>query len=127
MNGFLLVFFGGGIGSAARHAVNVLSAHFPNVRYPFGTFLINVIGSLAIGILAEWFALRTSLPSSARLFLVTGVLGGFTTFSAFSLEVGLLYERGQLGAAMLYAISSVVCAVGAMFLGMHVVRNLGVT
>ena len=85
---------------------------------------------LSAGVFRRRYRLRGSSRCQrtlSRLFLVTGVLGGFTTFSAFSLEVGLLYERGQLGAAMLYAISSVVCAVGAMFLGMHVVRNLGVT
>jgi fluoride exporter len=124
MNGFLLVFLGGGLGSAARHGANVLATHVSGSRYPFGTFAINVVGSLIIGLLAEWFALRSSLPSNARLFLITGLLGGFTTFSTYSLEIGLLYERGEMGTALLYAISSVVCGVGAMFLGMHVVRNL---
>ncbi|HKT73515.1 MAG TPA: fluoride efflux transporter CrcB [Steroidobacteraceae bacterium] len=122
MNGFLLVFLGGGFGSAARHGVNLLSAQFVGVRYPVGTFAINVVGSLVIGLLAEWFALRTQLPAPLRLFLITGVIGGFTTFSTFALEIGLLYERGQLGAAAIYAIGSVVCAVGALFAGMSVVR-----
>lgn len=126
MGGFLIVFAGGGLGAAARHGVNMLAAHWLGTRYPLGTFLINVVGSLAIGVLAEWFALRAQLPSGMRLFLITGILGGFTTFSAFSLEIGLLYERGELGAAVIYAIASVLCAVGAMFLGMHVVRNLPV-
>ncbi|MCP5339617.1 MAG: fluoride efflux transporter CrcB [Steroidobacteraceae bacterium] len=127
MNGFLIVFLGGGLGSAARHGVNLLSMHFAGARYPWGTFCINVLGSLLIGVLAEWFALRTQLPASLRLFLLTGILGGFTTFSAFSLEVGLLHERGATAVAALYAMSSVVCAVGAMFAGMYAVRHFFTT
>jgi len=121
--GFLLVFLGGGLGAAARHGVNLLSAQYPQVRFPVGTFCINVLGSLAIGVLAEYFALRSQLPAHLRLFLITGILGGFTTFSAFSLEVGLLYERGETLAALVYAVGSVVCAVGAMFAGMALVRH----
>jgi len=124
MQGFLIVFLGGGLGSAARHGVNVLSAHYAGSRYPVGTFLINVLGSLLIGVIAEWFALRSHLPPNLRLFLITGVLGGFTTFSAFSLEVGLLHARGETAAAAIYAIASVVFAVGALFGGMYGVRHL---
>jgi CrcB protein len=124
MNGFILVFLGGGVGAAARHGVNLLAAQWSATRYPLGTFFVNVQGSLAIGVLAEAFALRTQWSGNARLFLVTGVLGGFTTFSAYSLEVGLLYERGQRIAAAAYAAASVVCAVGAMFAGMYAVRRL---
>jgi CrcB protein len=124
VNGFLIVFLGGGLGAAARHGVNLLAMQFSSSRYPVGTFLINVAGSLAIGVLAELFALRTQWSGNARLFLITGILGGFTTFSAYSLEVGLLYERGQRLAAATYATASVVFAVGAMFAGMYAVRRL---
>lgn len=124
MNGFLVVFLGGGLGAAARHGVNLLSVQFVGNRYPLGTFAINVLGSLLIGVLAEWFALRSQLPAGARLFLITGVLGGFTTFSAFSLEIGLLYERGDFSAALIYALGSVICGVGALFVGMYLVRQL---
>jgi len=124
MNGFVMVFLGGGLGAAARHGVNLLSAQAgAGSRFPWGTLVINVLGSLLIGALAEWFALRTQLPQPLRLFLITGVLGGFTTFSAFSLEVGLLMERGQLGAAAGYVLASVVASIGAMFAGMYLVRN----
>ncbi|WP_174842489.1 fluoride efflux transporter CrcB [Steroidobacter cummioxidans] len=123
MNGFLIVFMGGGLGAACRHGMNVLATHLVGARYPFGTFVINVLGSLLIGVLAEWFALRSHLSANLRLFLVTGILGGFTTFSAFSLEVGLLHERGDTAAAALYAVASVVCAVGAMFGGMYALRH----
>ena len=82
-----------------------------------------MLGSLFIGALAEWFALQSQSSGSLRLFLVTGILGGFTTFSAFSLEIGLLHERGETGAAIAYAVLSVVCGVTAMFGGMLAVRH----
>jgi CrcB protein len=123
MNGFLAVFLGGGLGAAARHGVNLLSATMVNSRFPWGTLAINVLGSLLIGVLAEWFSLRAQLPQPLRLFLITGVLGGFTTFSAFSLEVGLLMQRGQMSAAAGYVLASLVGAVGAMFLGMALMRH----
>jgi CrcB protein len=124
LNGFLAVFLGGGLGAAARHGVNMLSLQWGGSRYPVGTFVINVLGSLLIGVLAESFALFTQWSANMRLFLITGILGGFTTFSAFSLEIGLLYERGQRGAAIVYAALSVICGVAAMFAGMYAVRRL---
>lgn len=123
MNSFVMVFLGGGLGAAARHGVNLLSVQFIGARYPIGTFFINVVGSLLIGVLAEWFALRSEISPGLRLFFITGILGGFTTFSAFSLEVGLLHERGETLAAAIYAAASVLCAVGAMFAGMYLVRQ----
>ena len=83
---FLLVFLGGGLGAAARHGVNILSLRLWGAGFPFGTLLINVVGSLVMGVLVEHFVLRSGVSMSARLFVTTGVLGGFTTFSAFSLE-----------------------------------------
>jgi fluoride exporter len=77
-----------------------------------------------MGLIAEYFALKMGLPQRMRLFLTTGILGGFTTFSAFSLEVALLYERGQLAGAAIYIIASVVLAVGALFTGLAIVRML---
>ncbi len=124
MTGYVWVFLGGGLGAAARHGMNSLSMMWLGSRYPWGTFLINVLGSLLIGILAEWFALQSQASSSLRLFLITGILGGFTTFSAFSLEIGLLHERGATGAAVAYAVLSVACGVAAMFGGMYLVRQL---
>jgi fluoride exporter len=123
--GYLIVFLGGGLGSAARHGVNVLSVQYLGTSYPIGTFCINVLGSLLIGILAEGFALKANLPANMRLFLITGILGGFTTFSAFSLEIGLLYERGEILAAITYAVTSVTCGVLALFAGMALIRHIG--
>ena len=118
-----MVFLGGGLGAAARHGVNLLAAQAGGGRFPWGTLAVNVLGSLLIGVLVEWFALRVQLGQPLRLFLITGVLGGFTTFSAFSLEVGLLMERGQLLLAAGYVLASVAGAVGALFIGMHLVRQ----
>jgi CrcB protein len=122
--GFLIVFLGGGIGAALRHGVNLLAVRYTDTGFPYGTLIINVVGSLAMGLIAEYFALKAGLPQRARLFLTTGILGGFTTFSAFSLEVALLYERGQLAGAAIYIIASVVLAVGALFTGLAIIRML---
>jgi CrcB protein len=77
-----------------------------------------------MGLIAEYFALKGSLPQHLRLFLTTGILGGFTTFSAFSLEAALLYERGQLAGAAIYVVASVVLAIAALFAGLAIVRAL---
>lgn len=120
----LLVFLGGGIGSAARYGVGVLSLRLIGDSYPLGTFAINVLGSFAMGVVAEWFALRSGLSQPLRLFLTTGIIGGFTTFSTFSLETALLYQRNELGAALTYVLGSVVVGVAALFAGLALVRLL---
>ena len=120
--GFFIVFLGGGIGAASRHGINLLAARMLGTGFPYGTILINVVGSLAMGLIAEFFALKGGLPQHWRLFLTTGILGGFTTFSAFSLEAALLYERGELVGAATYVVASVVLAIGALFAGLAIVR-----
>ena len=120
--GFLIVFLGGGIGAASRHGINLLAARMLGTGFPYGTIFINVAGSLAMGVIAEFFALKGGLPQHWRLFLTTGILGGFTTFSAFSLEAALLYERGELIGAAIYVVASVVLAILALFAGLAIVR-----
>jgi CrcB protein len=122
--GFLIVFFGGGLGAALRHGVNITAARLLGTAFPYGTLTINVLGSLVMGLIAEFFALKSGLPQHWRLFLTTGILGGFTTFSAFSLEAALLYERGEVAGAAIYVVASVVLAIGALFAGMAIVRVL---
>jgi CrcB protein len=122
--GYLIVFLGGGLGAALRHGINIAAARFAGTSFPYGTLFINVAGSLAMGLIAEYFALKGGLPQHWRLFLTTGILGGFTTFSAFSLEAALLYERGQITGAAIYVVASVVLAVGALFAGLAIVRAL---
>ena len=124
MIAYLIVAFGSALGGALRHGVNVGSARVFGIGWPYGTFLVNILGSFAIGLLAAYFAFKGDAPQAWRLFLTTGVLGGFTTFSAFSLDVALLYERGQLGTAVLYAGSSVLVSVAALFTGLAIVRHL---
>ena len=122
--GFLIVFFGGGLGAALRHGINLVAARALGTEFPYGTLIINVLGSLAMGLIAEYFALKAGLPQRLRLFLTTGILGGFTTFSTFSLEAALLYERGAVASAAIYVIASVVLAIGGLFAGLMIVRTL---
>jgi CrcB protein len=121
---FFLVFLGGGIGSMLRHAVNQGSAALFGIHFPWGTLFVNIFGSLAMGLLAGWFALRGEGGQLPRLFLATGVLGGFTTFSAFSLDAALLWERGQVATAGMYAIGSVTMAIVGVFAGVAIMRAL---
>lgn len=120
---YLIVFFGGGLGAALRHGVNMLFLKLLGpVSFPIGTLTINVIGSFMIGLMTAYFAYRSGLSQHWRLFAVTGVLGGFTTFSSFSLEVGLLWERNQPGLALLYVCASFGLGVGALFLALSIFR-----
>lgn len=121
--GYLIVFIGAGIGGMARHAVNMAALRiFGANGFPFGTLAINVFGSMLLGIVIEYVALRYGASPHVRLFLATGMLGGFTTFSAFSLETVQLVERGQAGAALVYVLCSVILSVGALFLAMLLFR-----
>jgi CrcB protein len=117
---WLLVFVGGGLGAACRHGVNLLAARLLGIGFPWGTFIINITGSTIMGLIAGWFALKAGSGWSqhARLFLMTGVLGGYTTFSAFSLDVALLWERGEHGAAAAYVVGSVVLSLIGLFAGL---------
>jgi len=122
--GFLIVFLGGGLGAALRHGINISAARLLGTGFPYGTLFINVVGSLAMGLIAEYFALKGHLPQHWRLFLTTGILGGFTTFSAFSLEAALLYERGQVAGAAIYVVASVALAIAGLFAGLAIVRAI---
>ena len=117
-----LVALGGGIGAGCRHLVNVGALRLFGPGFPVGTLAVNVVGSLLMGLLAGWLALKGSGGSGLRLFLGTGVLGGFTTFSAFSLDAVLLWERGAAAGAALYVLASVVLSILALLLGLAVVR-----
>ena len=121
---YVIVFLGGGLGAALRHAVNIGAARLVGSSLPYGTLTINVTGSLAMGIVVGWFAFRTTdhISQHWRLFLTTGFLGGYTTFSAFSLEAALLIERHEYLAAGAYALGSVLLGVVALFIGIWLAR-----
>jgi fluoride exporter len=122
MQAYLIVFLGAGLGGALRHGVNLASARLFGLDFPYGTLIVNVVGSLAMGLIAEYLALRADASQMWRLFLTTGILGGFTTFSAFSLDAALLWERGATGQAALYVAASVALSIAGLFLGLWLVR-----
>jgi fluoride exporter len=122
MSGFLVVFLGAGIGGALRHGVNLAALRLLGPGFPYSTITVNIVGSLIMGLLAGWFAHKADPGQTWRLLLTTGVLGGFTTFSAFSLDAALLLERGQLALAALYVLTSPVLAIAGLFAGLWLVR-----
>ena len=121
---YLLVFLGGGLGSMLRHTVNVICPRFLGTHFPFHTFIINITGSTIMGLIAGYLAFIGEAAQSWRLFLMTGVLGGYTTFSAFSLDAGLLYERGEFGLAALYVVGSVLLSLIGLFAGLALIRGM---
>lgn len=121
---FVLVFIGGGIGASGRHAINVFCARCMGTGFPYGTFIINITGSAIMGLIAGYLALKGEASQPWRLFLMTGILGGYTTFSAFSLDAALLYERGELGLAAFYVLGSVAFSIAGLFAGLALVRHL---
>ena len=122
---YLIVFIGAGIGGALRHGVNVAATRLFGFGFPFGTLIVNVTGSFAMGLLAGYFAYRSGVPQHVRLFLTTGILGGFTTFSTFSLDAAVLIERHAFGAAAGYLVGSVAAALAGLFFGLAVFRTAG--
>jgi CrcB protein len=126
MQPYLIVFLGAGIGGALRHGVNVAAARLIGMGFPWGTLTVNIVGGLAMGIMAEWLALKAGAgwTQHLRLFATTGVLGGFTTFSAFSLDAVLMWERGQLGLALTYVVLSVALSVLGLIGGLALIRAL---
>ncbi|GAC1633957.1 MAG: fluoride efflux transporter CrcB [Bradyrhizobium sp.] len=121
---YLLVFIGGGLGSSLRHLINVVSIRSLGTAFPFHTFIINITGSTVMGLIAGYLAFKGEAAQSWRLFLMTGILGGYTTFSAFSLDAALLYERGEIALALFYVVGSVALALAGLFAGLALVRHL---
>ncbi|MFL6798642.1 MAG: fluoride efflux transporter CrcB [Xanthobacteraceae bacterium] len=120
---YLVVFAGGGLGAALRHLVNILGARWLGSGFNYATLLENVSGSCVMGMLVAYFAFKGGVPQHYRLFLTTGILGGYTTFSAFSLDTVLLYERGEPWLAALYAALSVGLSVSGLIGGLALVRH----
>ncbi|WP_425349497.1 fluoride efflux transporter CrcB [Rhizobium multihospitium] len=119
---YLVVFLGAGLGGAFRLGINELAARLLGIEFPFGTLIINVLGAFIMGLLTEYFAFRGGMSQEMRLFLTTGLLGGFTTFSTFALESVALWERGQWMPAIAYVALSVFLSIGALIAGLAIVR-----
>ncbi|WP_426041978.1 fluoride efflux transporter CrcB [Brevundimonas sp. TWP2-3-4b1] len=125
MTRLLLVAIGGALGSMARYGVGLGAARlFPASTWPWGTLMVNVVGGLVMGLLVGWMGLRAgSGQETVRVLAAVGVLGGFTTFSAFSLETALMIERREYGLAGAYVLLSVVLAVAALMAGLMLARR----
>ena len=123
MNVILAVALGGAVGAVARFGVTQLAFRLFGAGFPVGTLVVNVVGSFAMGVLAEWFVMR-SVPVELRSFLTVGLLGALTTFSTFSLDFAYLIERGEHGMAFLYGALSVLLSLGALFAGFWLTRNV---
>lgn len=121
---YLLVFLGGGFGSIARHGVHRASLAIVGSDFPAGTLFVNVLGSTIMGLTVGWFASQQG-DQSARLFLTAGVLGGFTTFSAFSLDAVVLWERGAAWTAAAYVVASVLVSLAGLCVGLWAARFSG--
>jgi fluoride exporter len=121
---YILVFVGGGLGATMRHVINLVCARTLGTGFPWSTFIINITGSLVMGLIAGYLAFKGEASQPWRLFLMTGILGGYTTFSAFSLDTAILYERGELGLAALYVLGSVALSIAGLFAGLALVRHL---
>ena len=119
----LLVLLGGGVGAVLRYLLGAWTAGNLGTGLPFGTWTVNIVGGLAMGLLAGWIAARGEDGEPLRLLLGVGVLGGFTTFSAFSLELVAMIERGEIVLALAYAVSSVAGSVVALYAGLVLVRG----
>ena len=122
--GYLAVFVGAGLGGILRHGVNRASLAYLGPAFPYGTLFVNIIGGLVMGMLAEVFLVKGGGSQEFRLFLITGFLGGFTTFSAFSLDAALMWQRSDYAALAAYIVASVVLSIAALFMGMAAVRAL---
>ncbi|MCY6380837.1 fluoride efflux transporter CrcB [Hoeflea prorocentri] len=124
MANLLIVALGGAVGASLRHLVNVASLRAFGPGFPWGTLTVNIVGSFIMGIFVEWLVRRSGVSNEVRLLVATGLLGGFTTFSAFSLDVAMLWERGAAMTASLYVAASVLLSIAALFAGLALARAM---
>lgn len=124
MNLVLAIAAGGALGAVGRHFVGAAALRLFGSGFPVGTVTVNIVGSFLMGALVALMALKLSPSPELRAFLTVGLLGGFTTFSAFSLDAVLLYERGAFAAAAAYVAVSVVCSIGGLVAGLQIVRQV---
>ena len=124
MNMLLAVACGGALGAISRHLISSQFLRWADGGFPWGTLIVNIAGSFFLGLLVEYLAQHWSAPQEIRGFLIVGMLGGFTTFSAFSLDAVLLLERGSLGPAFAYICGSVLLSIGGLFAGLLLFRQV---
>jgi CrcB protein len=124
VNSIFAVAVGGAIGSVLRYLFNIEVTKTLGSGFPWGILFVNVIGCFVMGVIAESFALRFNVSQEVRSFIMTGIMGGFTTFSAFALDTGVLIERDAFGLAGLYVAASVAGSILALFLGLYAVRTI---
>lgn len=122
MTNLLLVALGGALGATARYLTGIGAVRLMGHGFPWATLIVNIVGSLCMGLLIGWLARRGGPVQPAQLFLATGVLGGFTTFSAFSLDAVTLWERGETALAFGYVSASVIMSIAALFAGLSLAR-----
>jgi len=120
----LAIAVGGALGAVSRHFVSGAISKLAGIGLPFGTFTVNIVGSLAMGILVALLAHKINISSEMRGFLTVGFLGSFTTFSTYSMETVLLFQRGDWTAAVLYSVGSLIVGVLALLLGLWLGRLL---
>lgn len=120
----LIVALGGAVGASLRHLTGLAALRLMGPGFPWGTLAVNVVGSFAMGVFIELLARRLEASIELRLLIATGLLGGFTTFSAFSLDAVVLWERGEAASAIGYIAASVILAIGALFAGLSLTRSL---
>ena len=123
MTNLLLVTVGGAIGAALRHLSGIAALRIMGAGFPWGTLFVNVLGSFLMGLFVAWMVRKTGVSNDMRLFVATGILGGFTTFSAFSLDVADMVERGAIGGAFMYIAASVIISLAAVFIGLWFGRS----
>ena len=124
MKHLLLVASGSAVGASLRYLTGIAALRWFGASFPWGTLMVNVVGSFAMGVLAEFIVRKLGASSELRLLLMTGLLGGYTTFSAFSLDAVLLIERGAYSAATGYVLASVIGSIIALLLGLLLARSL---
>ncbi len=123
--GFLVVFLGSGVGGMLRHGVGIVALRLMGPTFPWGTLAINVVGSALMGMMIGLFAAKSIENAELRLFVTTGLIGGFTTWSTFSLDAVTLWERGQIGAAIGYVLASLVLSVVVLAIALVITRRWG--
>ncbi len=124
MQALLAVAVGGATGSVARYLLAGWIARLVGTGFPWGIMAINVLGSFAMGVIVEGAALRWNMSNDLRAFIAVGILGGFTTFSSFSLDAVMLLQRNELVTAFAYIVGSVALSLAALFLGLLLIRHL---